>query len=85
MCIDDKIEEYEKYRNYEGLWLNRCLGINELSQPIKKIRNGKTVPESDNIHSEFIKNGGNTMREILFNLFNNIMCTEDTPEHGTLE
>ena len=80
MYIDDKVEEYEKDRNYEGLWVNRRLSINELNQPIKKIKNGKTVPESDNIPNESIKNGGNTMREILFNLFDNVMCTEDTPE-----
>ena len=77
MYIDDKIEEYEKDRNYEGLWVNRRLSLNELNHPIKKIKNGKTVPESDNIPNEFIKSGGNTMREILFNLFDNIMCTED--------
>ena len=57
MYMDDKIEEYEKDRNYEGLWVNRSLSINELNQPIK-IKNGKTVPESDNIPNEFIKNGG---------------------------
>ena len=38
MCIDDKIEEYEKYRNYEGLWVNRRLSIDELNQPVKKIK-----------------------------------------------
>ena len=73
MYTDDKIEEYEKYRNYEGLWVNRRLSIDELNQPIKKIKNGKTVPESDNIPNQFIKNGGNSRREILFNLFDNIM------------
>ena len=75
MYTDDKIEEYEKDRNFEGLWVNRRLSIDELNPPIKKIKNGKAVPESDNIPNEFIKNGGNTMREILFNLFNNVMCT----------
>ena len=34
MYIDDKIEEYEKDRNYEG-------SINELNQPIKKIKKEK--------------------------------------------
>ena len=61
--------------------LDRRLSINELNQPIKKIKNGKTVPESDNIpDASFIKNEGNTMREILFNLFDSVMFTEDTPE-----